>query len=81
MSYSNPLKILPPTPKKVTFSLMTLALSVPIFNKKSHLTRAVECIKHCKDFHAQPCILCKFLLRQLYVVYECAKRHKVTYVV
>ena len=36
----------PPTSKKGTFFLMTLVLSVPIFNKKSHRTKAAECLKH-----------------------------------
>ena len=35
----------PPTSKKGTFFLMTLVLSMPIFNKKSHQTKAVEFLK------------------------------------
>ena len=36
----------PPTSKKGTFFLMPLVLSVPIFNKKSHQTKAEERLKH-----------------------------------
>ena len=35
----------PLTYKMRTIFLMSLALSVPIFNKKSHRTQAVECLK------------------------------------
>ena len=35
----------PPSSEIGVFSLMSLGLSVPIFNKKSHQTQAEECLK------------------------------------